>query len=231
MFCMKCLKEKVDYQIKIPMLGYGSDFDSFSTQIDLCEDCYNETNKEWWELEIIPLEEKYQFEEIPDPFMKYKYEDEIIAYVKTMPLEGQEKFYNSYSNEYHMDIKDWVAYHKGELSHERCKDYGMYSPQEISAYEDRFPNCSKVEIQIHSDGSKGSRCHQGARGDENGKCGLNMWNNCYLCDSFSEREGDIEVVDTQAEFYKRETERCNDMIKYASGRLEKIKNRELDEYE
>ena len=225
MFCMKCLKEKVDHQIKIGEMGYGSGFDNFSTQIDLCDECYKKINKQWWDLEIVPCDEQFQYEEIQDIFMKYKYENEIFEYVKNMPLEGREKFWNTYSNECHMISEDWIAYEKGELSYEKCKGYGMHSPQEISAYEDRFPICDKVKIRVHSDSSRGSKCFKGAFGDNEGKCGLNISNECYVCDSFSERDGNIDVIDTLFEYHKRETERCNDMIQYANERLRKLEGK------
>jgi hypothetical protein len=104
----------------------------------------------------------------------------------------------------------------------------MYSPQEKKAYKDRFPNCKHVEIKIYSDGSKGSKCYMGARGNGEGNCGSNMYDDCYLCDRYEERTGEIKIIDELSEYYKREEERLNDMIAYAMKRLEKIKNKTLE---
>lgn len=227
--CCNCLKETKVKHIHINALGYGSGFDNFSTQVDLCNECFEKTNPKWWELKVCGNHDKNgSYDEYGE---WYEYENEIFEYIKQMPLAGQELFYNHYAYgacaDSNMESQDWIDYELGILSHEKCKEYCMYSPQEKKAYKDRFPNCKNVEIKIYSDGSKGSRCYMGAWGDENGNC-ENMSDKCYLCDRYEERSGEIKVVDTVKEYYENEIERLNDMISYATKRLEKIKNGTLD---
>ena len=71
----------------------------------------------------------------------------------------------------------------------------MYSPSEIKAYEDRFPNCKHVEIKVYNDGSSNSECLFSAFGDENGSYGSNVSDKCFLCSCYEERTGEIKVVD------------------------------------
>jgi hypothetical protein len=227
--CCNCLKEGEVNHIHIGALGWGSSFDNFSTQIDLCDECLEKTNPEWWKLKVCGNhDENGSYDEYGE---WYEYEKEIFKYIKQMPLAGQELFYNHYGYgacaDSNMDSQDWIDYELGTLSHEKCKEYGCYSPQEIKAYEDRFPNCKNVEIKVYSDGSKGSKCYMGAWGDENGNCECNISSKCYLCDRYGERTGEIKVVDTVKEYYENETARLNDMIAYATKRLEMIKNKTL----
>ncbi len=105
--CFKCLKKDVNiHNIKINEMGYGGGFDSWSTEIHLCNDCYNLTNSEWWKFETMPLEE----EGIWSDYFKYKYEDEIFEFVENMPIEGKELFWNRYAtgDTYCMDSQDWI---------------------------------------------------------------------------------------------------------------------------
>lgn len=225
--CFNCLKETKVHKIHIPALGYGSSFDNFSTRIQLCDDCCSVTNPDWWKLNVIKGKTDLEGEH-------YEYEDEILNFVNQMPLAGQELFYNrcaTGADADNMEAQDWIDYRLGILPHEKCKEYGLYSPQEIQAYEERFPKCKHVKIKVYGDGSKSSKCFRSAFGDGNGNCGLNMSDECYLCDSFEERDGELQVIDVLEEFYKRETKRLQDMIRYAEKRLEKIKNKTLLEYE
>lgn len=219
--CFNCLQEGEVSKIHIPELGYGSSFDGWSTKIHLCENCLKQTNPEWWKLEIIYDGEHNYIE-------SYKYEDEILEFVSQMPVEGKELFWNRYStDDYLMKSQDWIDYDLDILSHEKCKEYGIYSPQEKQAYKDRFPNCKNVQIKVYGDGSKGSNCFKNAFGDDNGNCGLNISSKCYLCEHYEERDGKIKVVDVLEEYYKREIKRLLNMIDYANNRLEKIKNKTL----
>lgn len=229
--CCNCLKETKIHHIHIRALGWGSSFDNFSTQLDLCDECLALTNPEWWKFKVCG-----NFDENGDYDMDgehYEYEDEILNFVNQMPLAGKELFWNHYADgafaDCNMDAQDWIDYELGILPHEKCKEYNLYSPQEKQAYKDRFPNCKHVEINVYSDGSKGSSCFRNAFGDGEGNCGLNISDKCYLCDFFEERDGEIKVVDELEDFYKRETERLNDMITYATKRLEMIKNKTLKE--
>lgn len=218
--CYKCLKKFNDEQlniIHIPSMGWGSRFDNWSTEIHLCNECIKETNPEWWKLEEVVGEDDWGGS-------WYKYEDDIFNFVKTLPLEGQELFWNRYSTyNYCMEAQDWIDYELDILPHEKCKEYGMYSPEERKAYEERFPNCDKVKIVVYSDGSQGSRCPFGAFGNKDGTAeGHQTQTECYKCMAFKNRENNIETYneDDMAIF---ELEQKLTMAKI----MKKLKNKEL----
>jgi hypothetical protein len=189
--CFNCLKETTVHKIDIPALGWGSSFDNFSTRINLCNDCYNLTNPNWWNLNIIKAEIDWHGEH-------YEYENEILNFVKQMPLAGQELFYNRYAYganaDYYMEAQDWIDYELGILPHEKCKEYGLYSPQEIQAYKERFPICQHPVNIIYEDGSKGCWCPFGAYGEYGQKIGLNICDECYQCDYFTQRTTSIKDI-------------------------------------
>jgi len=193
--CYKCLKKFNDEQlniIHIPSMGWGSRFDNWSTEIHLCNECIKETNPEWWKLEEVVGEDDWGGS-------WYKYEDDIFSFVNSLPLEGQELFWNRYSTyNYCMEAQDWIDYKLDILPHEKCKEYGMYSPEERKAYEERFPNCDKVKIVVYSDGSQGSRCPFGAFGNKDGTAeGHQTQDECYDCALFENRKGEIEMYDEE----------------------------------
>lgn len=196
--CFKCLKifnDKSLHKIKIPAMGYGSGFDGWSTKIHLCDDCIEGT-QEWWKLKEI---NEYDFHE------SYQYEDEIFAFVNKLPIEGMELFWNRYSTDsYTMDSQDWIDYELGLLSHEKCRTYGRYSPQEENAYQQRFPICKDVKINLYSDGSKGACCPWGAFGNSDGTAkGHQTQSQCYDCTYFKIRENEIMTIDLKQEEIKR----------------------------
>lgn len=218
--CCKCLKETEVKKIFIPALGYDSSFDNFSTQIDLCENCFKETNSEWWKLEI----------ENGSYGGHYKYEEDIFNFVKGLPLSGQELFFGRYANgacSGYMTGQDWIDYELGILSHEKCKEYGYYSPQEIFAYENRFPTCKEVFLKIYEDGSKGTYCKKGAHGNEDGSCCSNISSECYDCTLYGIRESDIEELDVKKEFYENERKILEEMIRFAQSRLKLLEQGKL----
>lgn len=118
--CFKCLKnfdKGVLHKIDIPALGYGSAFDNLSTKIHLCEDCIKNTNQEWWELEIVYCKD-YVSDKIYE-YKRYKYEDSILEYVDTLPIVGQELFWNRYCVNpyaYTIDPQDWIDWNLGLIS-------------------------------------------------------------------------------------------------------------------
>lgn len=199
--CFKCLKEFSDnrlHKIIIPSMGWGSGFDSWSTRINLCDDCIKETNLEWWKLEKVTGDFKFDGS-------WYKYEDEIFQFVETLPIGGQELFWNRYSGESCCTkSQDWIDYELDLLPHEKCKEYGLYSPQERQAYQDRFPICDKVKIIVYSDGNKGSRCPFGAFGNEDGTTEGDQ-DECYKCIMFNPRKGKIKTYsDEDMEIFELE---------------------------
>ena len=200
--CFKCLekiKEGELHRIKIPALGYGSQFDNWSTNIQLCHECLKKTNLKWWELEIENFGED-------DWCEKYKYENEIFDYIDTLPIEGQELFWNRCSdgNYYPMDAQDWIDYKLNLLPHEKCKEYGLYSPEERQAYQERFPICKHVQLIKYKDGSSGCKCIRGAFGNKDGTAkGHQTQSECYNCTHFKVRKGEIMTVDMKNEEIKR----------------------------
>lgn len=199
--CCRCLGEFDNLKkIHIGALGYGSGFDNNSTQINLCDDCIKYTNKDWWKLKT-----KVAFSHGEYDFECYEYEDEIFNFVKSLPLAGQELFWNRYSTDnYTLDSQDWIDYELDILPHEKCKEYGMYSPQERRAYQERFPICGCVQFIIYNDGSQGCHCPFGAFGNKDGTAeGHQTQSKCYECDKFELRQGEIMTVELKEEEIKR----------------------------
>lgn len=193
--CFNCLKEGNVHKIHIPAMGYGSNFDNFSTRIHLCNDCMKLTNPEWWKLEEVQCEWD---KEDNHGFTEYKYEKEILNFVKQMPIAGRELFYARYGYgacaEY-MSGQDWIDYELDKLSHEKCKEYCMYSPEERKAYNERFPICDKVKFIIYEDNSKGCHCPFGAFGNEDGTAeGHQSSTKCYKCKMFVIRNDNIKTM-------------------------------------
>lgn len=216
--CYKCLKKKDNiHKISIGSRGYGSYFDDMSTYLQLCDDCYKESQKDKPIWNMKSLDDNNMYDD------SYLYDNEMSGYLHNLPLEGQELVFNrnsygAYAG-YNMDSQDYIDFELDELPHKKCKQYGMHSPQEKAAYKERFPNCECVKINKYKDGSQGSSCPYGVSGDKNGDIGLNIWNKCYMCTHYNPRKGDIEVIDKVAEYYKNEKDRLIHMIQYAGSRL------------
>lgn len=189
--CFNCLKETIVHKINIPALGWGSQFDNFSTRIHLCDNCYKSTNPDWWKLNIIQGKTNWDGE-------YYEYENEILQFIDQMPLAGQELFYNRYATgafvSYYMEAQDWIDYKLNILPHEKCKEYGLYSPQEKQAYKERFPICQHPINVIYEDESKGCWCPFGAYGEYGQKIGLNICDECYECKYFEKRRTPIKYI-------------------------------------
>lgn len=185
-------------------MGWGSSFDNFSTQIDLCNECLSLTNPKWW-----CLKTKVAFSDGDYDFECYEFEDEIFDFVRQMPLAGQELFWGTYAHGAcagYMSGQDWIDYELGILPHKKCKEYGYYSPQEKEAYHSRFPICDKVKFIIYNDNSKGCHCPFGAFGNKDGTSkGHQTQSGCYECKMFKIRKNEIETM-TREDFdiYKLE---------------------------
>ena len=202
--CFKCLQDKQVHKICIPSLGNGSYFDNFSSRVYLCDTCLRQhTNLEWWKLETI--ENKEDWYEI-----YYKYEKEILEFINTLPIQGQELFHTRFAHgdKSYMEGQDWIDYELGILPHEECDKYGYYSPQEKDAYHKQYPICDKVKIVVYEDGSKGSRCPFGTSGNKDGTSeGHQTQSGCYKCKLFVERNGEIEIMNIEDyEIYELENE-------------------------
>lgn len=226
--CYKCLKRKDKIQkINIGSRGYGSYFDNFSTSLQLCDACYEEStrDKPIWNMKSLDDNDIYDD--------SYLYDNEMSSYLHNLPLESRELVFNRNSYgacaDCNMKPQDYIDYELDELPHNKCKQYRMYSPQERAAYKERFPNCECVKIKKYSDGSQGSSCPYGAFGDKNGNIGLNIANECYMCTHYKPRCGDIKVIDEVAEYYQNEKDRLIHMIQYAGSRLGELE-KDVKEY-
>lgn len=190
--CWKCLqsfdKSKI-HNIHIGSLGYGSAFDGVNTKLQLCDNCYEKSNPEIWSMKT------HQYNDYCE---KYICEEEMLAYINGLPIQGQQFVKNEFAtgwNADNMKPQDWIDYELDILPHEKCKEYGMYSPQEIKAYNNRFQSCEYVTNRIWNDKSKASYCPFGASGDYGQKCSCNISTECYECKYYTKRTTPIKDVD------------------------------------
>lgn len=184
--CWNCLGHFNEIHIiKIEDLGYGSYFDGCGTEIHLCKNCY-EKSRDLWNLEII---------KDANGFEMYSNEEDIYEFINNMPLEGRQFVRNEFENGWNthpMDPQDWIDYELGILPYEKCKDYGLFAPEEIQAYKDRFPKCSYPVLRVFSDGSSSTWCPFGAYGTKEQEVGLNISSECYQCSHYTERKDSIK---------------------------------------
>lgn len=190
--CMKCLKEKDSLKvIIISEMGYGSAFDGSGTKVVLCEDCYKESGPDIWSMETREFDEYCE---------EYLHEDEMLEFIDGLPLQSEELVWNEFEHgwnaDHHMDPQDWIDYRLDELPYEKCKMYGLYAPEEIKAYKERYPKCEYVYNTVWNDGSKGSHCAMQpcTFGEYGGQIGLNYSTHCYKCSHFKERITPIKDV-------------------------------------
>lgn len=220
--CMKCLKKKATHTYKIQCRGYGSRFDNFNSYFQLCDDCHDDKYDTWVNEFSSGYDENGEF--IGE---EYEHEEEIAKFIESLPLESQELFENRFlygaCANYNMDSQDWIDFKLDELPHEKCKEYGFYSPQEKLAYSERFPKCANVKLKIYRDGSGCCECDRGVFGNKDGTAyDYCQSDKCYMCASYSPRNGDIEVVKEVDEYYKNEKDRLIHMLEYAKTRLEEL---------
>ena len=197
--CFKCLKEYNPSDMTTIYIfdqGYGSLFDGFNSKLQLCPDCYNKCDTSMWSMEIQTDEENHSFK-------RYKYEDDIINYINKLPIEGKELVLNRYAwgnSVFSMTSQDWIDYNLKELSYDKCKEYGLISPEEKAAYEERFPKCKYPANFIFEDGSKTCYCAQGSYGEYGQKIDDTLYMKCYNCPMFKKRtEKDILLELNEAE--------------------------------
>lgn len=182
--CWNCLQTKNNVRkIVIPEMGYGSGFDGAGTEIHLCEECYQKSNPKIWNLKILNPDDDFGGE--------YEFEKEMFDFFNQMPLLGKQFVYNEFQNGWNtdhvLDPQDWIDYEEKTISHERCKDLGLYSHQEIEAYKTQFPICEHPVNKVYEDGSCGSWCPYGAYGRKDQIIDSNISDKCYLCEHFKER--------------------------------------------
>jgi hypothetical protein len=205
--CWKCLQSLDQSQIHniiIPEMGYGSSFDGEGTKLQLCDECYQESikdNNELWSMEEIKDigDDGIQYGE------EYKYEKEMLEYIETLPLQGKQFVWNEFNHGFNADCKmeaqDWIDYELNLLPHDKCNEYGYYSPDEKQAYKERFPTCQFPVNRIYNEDSKGCWCPFGAYGEYGQTC-RQTCTVCYQCPYYMERTTPIQdITDDEYEGY------------------------------
>ncbi|TCJ00424.1 hypothetical protein [Cytobacillus praedii] len=189
--CFCCLKEKPIQKYSVYGRGYGSDFDNNNTHLQLCNDCKPPIIEDW-------------FNETPsvDEYIeKYNNEDKICSFINTLPLQGQELFWNRCAHGAcadSMESQDWIDDKLGILPDEVYEnDYMMYSPRQFKAYEERFPTCEHPVNKVYSDGSKSCYCPFGASGNYNQEVDRNVSTECFGCEKYKVRQTPIKEMDSE----------------------------------
>ena len=107
--CWKCLQKKSNIRtVEIPEMGYGSYFDGEGTIIQLCEECYQESNPEIWSMEEVQCEWD---KENNYGLTEYKHEKEMVDYINGLPRETQQFVWNEYSYGFlscKLDPQKWI---------------------------------------------------------------------------------------------------------------------------
>lgn len=195
--CWKCLQSFDKSQIhiiKIHEMGYGSAFDGERTELHLCDECYQDSikdNKELWSME----ETSCEWDEDRHGFTEYKYETEMLDYIDNLPLQGKQFVKNEFNSDgWRMEPQDWIDYKLDILPHEKCKEYWLYSPEEIKAYSDRFTTCEYPTNRIWDDNSKGCQCPLGSMGNYNQTIDSNISSECYECKYYKPRVTPIKDI-------------------------------------
>jgi len=206
--CLSSLDKSEIHIIEIPELASGSAFDGEGTKIQLCNYCYKkskEDNPNIWNMEVKQIKQNGYF-----IGTEYLYETDMLDFIDKLPIQGQQFVWNEFANgslsnpKYKMEPQDWIDYNLGILSHEKCKEYGMYSFDEMMAYDEKFPTCQNVYNIIYDDGSKGSKCPYGSYGGYNQTTDNYICEECYGCKNYVKRTKPIEAV-TNDEFNKAMT--------------------------
>lgn len=208
--CWKCLKSYDKSNIKvinIPELGEGnSAFNGAGTKLQLCVICYEESmmdNPKIWNMDVNQIFENDII--INEEFL---YESDMLNFIDTLPIESQQFVWNEYINGFYtkplkMIPQDWIDYRLKILSHEQCKKYDLLSPDEIKAYNTKFPSCQHPINILCNDGSKGCMCPYGAYGSYNQIITNNDFSlECYDCKQYITRT--TPIIDlTEDEFKEK----------------------------
>lgn len=90
--CLCCLKRTNNlHKIKIEPLDYGSYFDGWGTELDLCDDCYNSAPEA---LKNLKIESDEEFLKLGYDCKKYFGENEIFDFLESLNLLGLEVVFN-----------------------------------------------------------------------------------------------------------------------------------------
>lgn len=186
--CHKCLQDKEDIkQYDTYGRGYGSAYDNDCQTVQLCGECRHgiEEDLDKWFNEIGTYDEDYSYCEV------YEYEDEIIKFIDSLPIQGREIVINQTSSDsWYCSSQDWIDIELNKADDEVYKRNGMYSPSEIKAYEERFPTCKNTYLKVWSDGSSGTRCgiNSMVSGNSDFTCSSNISAECYYCNNYEKKD-------------------------------------------
>ena len=193
--CFKCLKEKDELKkYYLNRYEYGSKFDNMVTYLQICNECSPEGIEEWFN-------EKPEMKH--DCYAVYKYEQNIIDFIDTLPIQGQELFWNRCASgaiAYYMDSQDWIDMKLGILPDEKYEAYYMISPRQIKAYEERFTTCEHP-VNVYSNIGEGFEycmCPFGAKGEYGQKASSDASIECFNCEHYKKRENNIKEMDYKA---------------------------------
>ncbi len=177
--CYKCdtlkdSEDEINYYGIWRSRGYGSIFDNDSFTIQICNKCTRPEYKIWFDENPVVEEGYVEF---------YEHEENIWNLIKSFVVENQEYVLND-----HMDRSDWIAMENGTLPDEAYEEYGMYSPRQIRAYEERFPTCEHPVNAAFNDNSVGCYCPFGASGNKDQEVDGNISSECFGCTKYKFRE-------------------------------------------
>lgn len=212
--CFKCLCECENiHTYELKERGYGSIFDGDKGKLQLCDKCNDVRLEEYFNEEPEMVNEYCQ---------EYKYEEEIEKFIKTLPIKGQELFYNQCMGGWDnrkIDSQDWIDIEIGVATDEIYARNDMYTPSEIQAYKDRFPNCMNVHLEEGEEGYY-TECKHGAFGDKNGDCKDECVTDfCYSCKNYKSSDEQNDDINNYELWLK-----ANDLVNYAEALKEFAKS-------
>lgn len=196
--CFKCLQKQDNInKYSIHRSEYGSSFDNYYTYLQLCDECKKEI-KEGWFNEEPKMIDKYCAD--------YKFEKDILNYIDTLPLEGQELFWATCAYGAcvpYIKGQDYIDYELDILPEWKYEKYYMYVPYRLKIAKERFELCSEPVNVIYSDGSKGCWCLFGGSGEYGQKIRdkYDRPYECYNCDQFHKRY--LKIKEMTNEEYKK----------------------------
>lgn len=194
--CFKCLQvfnnnDLTKYYIR--NRGFGSKFDGMDTYIQLCNNCKQYINEIWFnEKPIINPDDGCT--EI------YQYENELMRFINSLPIQSQELFWNSLDKgtfgNLQIDPQDWIDLQLNRASDKIKKKYGLPTKAETKAYLERYSTCNNVVNILCEDHSILSGCIYGwAFGEANQQPDKNhVWKSCYKCKYYIKRREPMKAM-------------------------------------
>lgn len=136
--CFRCLRTGPLEVFDLPELGVGSAFHGFSSELHLCPDCLDLEKREWLKLAVMKS----------DTAFKYQYEEALLNWINSFPIEGRERFYNTYAYGWRVRYQTseaWIQEHQAS-AHGNCRN------------EDVMKQCEESIWILYPDGTKRIDC-------------------------------------------------------------------------